>query len=165
MREIIVKLYKFEELTEKAKEKARDWFRAGYDGQFEWDYVREDAEEIGLKITELRPTGIQGDNHGEFVTTARECAEKVLKDHGDTCETFKDARAYLKEIDALELDEDGEYKDQDTADEITREFKRSLLEDYRVMLEEAHEYRNSAECIDEDMAANEYEFTEDGERA
>lgn len=165
MREIIVKLYKFEELTEKAKEKARDWFRSGFDGQFEFDTILEDAKEVGLKILELRPTGIQGNNRGEFITTARECAEKIVKNHGESCETYKTAAAYLKDISTLEVDEDGEFVNEDEADELTKEFKYSLLEDYRVTFEKEEEYQNSDEVVDENIIANEYEFTDDGERA
>lgn len=165
MRTIKTNVYKFDELSDDAKEKARDWYRQGYDGADVWEYVKDDAKEIGLKITELRPTGIQGNNDGEFITTARECAEKIIKNHGETCETFKTARAYLKDIDALELDEDDEFVDEDAADELTKEFKYSLLEDYRVIYEKDEEYQNSDEVVDESIIANDYEFSEDGARA
>lgn len=160
-----IKLYKFDELSDDAKEKAREWYREGYDGQFEWEYILDDSKGIGLKILELHPIGTRGCNKGEFITTARECAEKVLKNHGENCETYKTARAYLKDIDALELDEDGDFVDEDTADEVTKDFKYSLLENYRIMFEKEVDYQNSDEVVDESIIANEYEFTEDGEIA
>ena len=43
--------YKFEELSPKAKEKARDWFREGALDYDWWDSTYEDAASIGLKIT------------------------------------------------------------------------------------------------------------------
>lgn len=168
MREITVKLYRFNELSDKAKEKARNWFREGYTGEFEWENIQDDAKEIGLKITELRPTGIQGNNEGEFITTARECAEKILKNHGETCETYKTAKGYLQDLAALAIVEGGDvgdYEDQNAADELTKEFKYSLLEDYRVILEKEEEYQNSDEVVDENIIINEYEFTENGEIA
>ena len=165
MRIIETKVYKFEELNEEAKEKARDWFREANDGWTEFATILEDAKEIGLKITALRPTGIQGNNEGRFITTARECAEKILKNHGEGCETFKTAGAYLKDIDALELNDDGDFVDEDTANELTRDFKYSLLEDFRIMFEQEGEYQNSDEVVEENIIANEYEFTEDGQCA
>ncbi len=161
-----INVYTFDELNDKAKEKARDWFREGdfSVSQDAFDYAQEDAEQIGLRIVSLRPTGIQGNNEGRFITTARECAEKILKNHGESCETFTTARAYLKDIDALELDEDGEFINEDEADELTKEFKYSLLEDYRIMFEKEEEYHNSDEIVDENILANEYEFDEQGKR-
>ncbi len=167
MRIIEIKLYKFNELSESAKEKARDWYREGAFriDQDAFDYVQGDSEDIGLRIVSLRPTGIQGNNEGRFITTAQECAEKVLANHGDACETHKTAKAYLKDRAALAVDDDGDFVDQDAADELTRDFLYSLLEDYRIMFEKEVDYQNSDSAVNEMIEANEYEFTEDGERA
>jgi hypothetical protein len=50
----------------------------------------------------------------------------------------------------------------DTED-IDANFLRSLLEDYRIMLQKEYEYLTSEETIIETIEANEYEFTEKGE--
>lgn len=57
------KVYKFAELSDEAKNKARDWFREGA-LDYDWfDSVYEDAKSIGLKITSFdlgRSQDIQG---------------------------------------------------------------------------------------------------------
>lgn len=48
---IIRELYTFDELDEKAKKKARDWYRQGlYNDTFEFDHVIEDAKEVGKHL-------------------------------------------------------------------------------------------------------------------
>ena len=42
------------------------------------------------------------------------------------------------------------------------EFRRSILEDYRIILQTEFEYLTSEEAIVEIIEANEYEFTADG---
>lgn len=68
MREITTKIYTFDELSDDAKEKAREWFRQGvFDDSNYWDHVYEDAKEIasmfGLDIQKIYFTGFasQGD--------------------------------------------------------------------------------------------------------
>lgn len=164
MREITVKLYQFEELTETAKEKARQWFREGNDGSFEWENVQEDAKGIGLIIESLDQHRA---NRGHFERFAEDTAKRITEEHGATCETYKDAKIYLDALKALPRDEDGELSlyDQDKAEEFEKGFLHDLLEDYRVMFESDIEFNNSDEIVDENIIANEYEFTEDGKRA
>lgn len=49
------KVYKYKELSDKAKAKAIDWFRQGYPDYDWWDYLYEDfdkrAQELGIEIT------------------------------------------------------------------------------------------------------------------
>lgn len=165
MRTIKTNVYKFNELNDTAKEKARNWYREGNTGEFEWENIQEDAKTIGLEIIQLdthRP------NKGRFLASAEETAHKIEKEHGETCETHKTAKAYLKErdgvIESAERDENGEFtlKIDDKLNECDAEFLRSLLEDYRIMLERNIEYQNSDEAVDENIEANEYEFNEEG---
>lgn len=109
---------------------------------------------------------------GEFLESARECAEKILKNHGDTCKTFKLAESFLKERDELvntaPRDESGELeseRDLDEAlDECEKEFQNSLAHEYACMLDRELTYQMSDECVDDSIRANEYTFTEDGKR-
>jgi hypothetical protein len=162
MKEIITKVYKFDELSETAKEKVRDWFRQGNDGSFEWENILDDAKTIGLEVHSLDQ---HRRNEGEFIRGAVECAEKILKEHGESCATYQTAKNYLEDRNKLALDEDGEFIDVDNADELTEEFLHDLLEDYRIMLEKDIEYQNADEQIDENIRLNEYDFEEDGRRA
>ena len=95
-------------------------------------------------------------------------AHYITKNHGEQCETYKTAAAYLKERDEL-IDTWPSDGDQDTLDEkldeLDEEFTESILEDYRIILDKEHDYRLSDEAIDEDISANEYLFTEEGKRS
>ena len=165
MREITVKLYQFDELNEDAKDKAREWCRDdhGMKGQWAWDQVQEDAENVGLKIMRLhdhRP------NEGKFIGTALETLESILKEHGNNCETHKTAQRYEKSLrEAIEAVNQDEPEACDKLEDVETELLADLLEDYRIMYNENIEYAYSDEAIDEDMRANEWEFTEMGKRA
>ena len=62
-----INVYSFDELSEQAKEKAREWFRAGTLDYEWWDGVFEDAKRvgalIGIGIDDIRFSGFwsQGD--------------------------------------------------------------------------------------------------------
>ena len=63
---VSTEVYKFDELTDEAKERAREWFRAGnLEGYDWWEFVFEDAANIaelfGLDIRQRRVTLQNGD--------------------------------------------------------------------------------------------------------
>lgn len=165
------KVYTFDELTDKAKERARDWYRE-HALDYDWyDCTYEDAKTIGLEITGF-DLGRAQTVDARFLSSAEETAHKIEKEHGEKCETFIDAKAYLVQRDALvnaaEKDENGDFVDEyaldNALDEIDTEFLRTLCEDYRIMLEKEMEYLLSDESVDETILANEYTFTETGKR-
>lgn len=164
-------IYTFDELIEKAKEKARDWWREGALDYNWWQFIYEDADGIGLKIS-----GFDLDRRrhatGEFTFPAVEVAAKTIKEHGEKCETFATATAFLKErktfMESAEKDEWGElatYELQGELDDIENDFLKSLLEDYAIMLQREHDFHLEDEQVDESIMANCYEFTEDGKVA
>lgn len=67
MRTMTVKVYRFDELSEDAKEKARDWWREGGLEYEWWDFIFEDAKEagkiLGIDIKDVYFSGFwsQGD--------------------------------------------------------------------------------------------------------
>lgn len=172
MREITTKIYTFDELSDKAKEKARDWYREHALDYDWWDHVYDDAERVGLKI-EAFDLDREGYVDAEFMASAEETAHKIETEHGETCATFKTAKGYLKKrdelIDAWPKDENGDFENECQLDVeldiLDHEFLDSLQEDYRVILEKEMEWLMSDECIDDNMTANGYEFTADGKRA
>jgi hypothetical protein len=170
MRTIITetKAYKFEELTDQQKEKAIDkLYDISVDHDW-WDSVYDDAEQIGLKITEFDIDRGSYCN-GEFIETAPEVAKLIIANHGKKCETYKTAENYLKELKEFAKsemaknadDEDFTEDDIDFSD-IDDEFLKSLLEDYLTMLRHEYEYLTSEEAIIETINANDYEFDENG---
>ena len=183
MRIIETKVYTFNELSDEVKAKVIEKnLYLNVDHEW-WENVYEDAENVGLKITGF-DIGRGQDCTGAFTTYAKKVAESILKEHGEQCETWKTASDYMQEytkVIANECQEEADeicvafnlqegfcdvnhdyYYDPDTED-IDAEFLRSLLEDYRIMLQKEYEYLTSEEAIIECIAANEYEFTEKGE--
>jgi len=166
------KVYKFEELSEEAQDKALNDL-ANFEVDREWwdntlDY---DAKYIGLQIDSFdidRGNSIKG----SFIASAEETAHKIESDHGESCDTYKTAKQYLKDrdeaINTCPRDENGdidEYECDKRLDELDSEFLRAILEDYLVILR--HEYENitSREYLLDLIEANEWEFTEDGRLA
>lgn len=183
-------VYTFDELSEKAKEKAiTKCYDTNVDYEW-WENVYEDAENIGLKISEFdigRGSYVKGD----FLLLAYDVAQAIIKEHGAECETFKTALNYIETRrehiqkeklehaqlfadDLCRVDKDqftwngliyGEnYLDDENinTDEIDDEFLQSLCEDYRIMLQREYEFLTSEEAIIETIQANEYEFDEEG---
>ncbi len=178
-RQKTITVYKFDELSEDAKEKAlarlsdinvdHDWYEHIYDG----------AKEIGLIITEfnLDRNIIKGD----IRLNVPEVCKLIRKHHGKETETYKTAVDYLNDY----IEEFKKYRDkyngmgsmyefdnavqalyefegEDEATDILCDFKKALLEDYLIILKQEYEYLTSKEAIIESIEANEYEFDENG---
>jgi hypothetical protein len=160
--------YSFSELSEQAKETAINKFRDINTDFGWWDFIYEDASEIGLKIT-----GFDLDRYrhatGKFTLSAVEVAQNILNNHGEQCGTHKLAEKFLSShgpIFAEYMDEDSEkYESAETEEELMEledEFLSDLLEEYSLMLQTEFEYLESDEAIIQTIEANEYEFTENG---
>lgn len=164
MKTIKVRVYTYDELNEDAKEKALGWWAEGFDGAFEWDCTKEDAENVGLVLE-----GTDRDRMtGHFQVSGEECAKAILKEHGPKCETYKTAKQFLKDFNRMAepIDEDTKAHDEweQYREECETEFLRSILEDYRTMLDKDYEYNQYGEGAIESIRANEYTFTKDGKR-
>lgn len=168
MRTIRIKLYKFNELSESAKEKAIQSLsdiNVDYDW---WESIYEDAESIGLKINSF---DLDRNRHakGEFNLAANEVAANIFRDHGEDCQTYKTAASFIAEWEPVfnnYMDENHEDYESNESEErlinIESEFLKSLLEDYSTMLQEEYEYLTSEKAIIETIEVNDYEFTQDG---
>lgn len=168
MREKTINIYKFSELSEKAQEKAIQWFQGGvYDHDW-FESTYEDANNIGLKITSFDTE--RRDIDGAFTQDAVDVANAIIKDHGDTCDTYIDAVNFLKERKAIMEPTDEDVEDYDNlmdeyetaCEEIDAEFEHTILEDYLSILRKEAEYLESREYAVEGIEANEYEFNEEG---
>lgn len=156
MRDITFKVYQFSELSEEAKQKAIENCRE-FALEDQWyEFIYEDAKTIGLEIT-----GFDLDRgrycKGEFSKHPLDVVREIIKNHGEQCETYKTAMRYAP---ALKLASDA--NDDEALANTEHEFLNDLLEDYRAMLQQEYEYRNSDEAIKEMIEANEYEFLANG---
>jgi len=179
-------LYTLDELSEKAQEAALlALWDLNVDHEW-WDQSYEDAANVGVKITGF-DLGRSWDIDLE-VSDPVATADKILEQHGPTCDTYQEAETYLKArkeatasalqtMEALQEDEydneqersdtlaDAEYDLENTLADLDHDFTKALGECYLQMLHNDYEYLTSEEAIKETIEANEYEFTEGGELA
>jgi len=147
MRTIETIVYKFDELSDAAKERARDWYREFALDYEWWEFTYEDAERIGLKISEFDT--YHGNIKGNLLKSVGEVCGLILQEHGKDTDTYKLAQTY--------------YARKRTAHPYdVEDFTHDLLEEYLSMLRQEVDYQLSTECVDESIRANEYEFTESG---
>ena len=156
-----IKLFSLDELDQRARDRAIDSLRGAQVDHDWWDCTYDDAKRVGLKITSF---DLDRSRHaeGEFIDGALNCANAILKEHGEGCETRSDALTFLTAFDALPDQDSDDYRDDDF-DEIEGEFLKALCESYSLILQREYEYLTSDEAIEEMIAANEYEFTEEGD--
>lgn len=157
-----INIYQFNELSEQAKQKAMEWYLAGEDFSFAWECIVDDAKNVGLIIKQLDDHKF---NKGFFVLSASDTANKILVNHGEDCETYKDAKEYLEKVVFIRSSKLDESEMENELEMYETNFLNNLLEDYRIMLNRDIEYQQSEACIAENIEANEYEFLESGERA
>jgi hypothetical protein len=85
MRTIKVQLYQFDELTEEAREKAREWFRDGVSSDFQFfsEYIIDDTKTIGklfgLDIKHVFYSGFYSQGDGAFFEGSYEYKKDGLK--------------------------------------------------------------------------------------
>ncbi len=151
---IIKTYYKFKELSEEAQEKAIEkLWDLNVDPEW-WESTYDDAKTIGLKITGF---DINHGNkiHGNFTISATECAELIMKNHGESCDTYILAREFIADCDRKE-------ENTDEREELEVEFERAIKEEYLSILRKEYEYLTSREAIIECINSNDYEFNEEG---
>lgn len=164
-----INLYSFDECSEELKEKIlENYWDINVNDSFWYESIIEDAQRIGLKITEFDIEGRHID--GDCILDHTEIAHKILEEHGEQCDTYKLAEAFLQErgeiVNTAPRDDDGEFEDErkldDDLDECESEFKHNLLEEYLSIFRKEYEYQTSEEQVIESIRANEYTFNEKG---
>lgn len=155
MKTVELTVYKFDELNDKAKERARAWYRRDFEYPW-WSEVQDSLKtfcaEFGVKVLDYS----MGDTRDEYIKTDATNANFrgfKLKDFDrnamptgycldcDLRYTFADE--FKKHGDAL-----GAFKD--------------ALNAFLIGVRNDVEYQYSDEAVDESLVCNEYDFTEDG---
>lgn len=169
MKTVTINLYSFSELSKEVQVKVlSDLSSINVDHNW-WEPIYDDAANIGLKLTTF---DLDRNKHaeGEFTLSANEVAEKILKEHGEMCETYETADTFMIEWQPIFND----YIDKTSANYESKElegslrdmeddFLNSLLEDYVDMLEKECDHLQSEEAILETIELNNYIFEENGE--
>jgi hypothetical protein len=98
-----------------------------------------------------------------FNNSAKNTAETVIANHGVTCESYKIAETFLKNLEQLQFAEDSEKTDALVIN-LEIDFSEAMSEYYLDLLCEEYEHCMSDEHIIDILEANNYEFTEAGAR-
>ena len=170
-----VTVYRFDELTDAAREKAREWFRTAIAHDIWWsESVVDDAKHVGAMIG-FEVDKIYWRDDGACwtgsVAYSAGCAAAVARECPQDSEIQRIARAWadLQRRNFYQIRGGVSANDQymrtsvdayraDDANQIVSEFADWV---YRA-LEKGYDYRMSDECVDGDIRANECEFDEDG---
>lgn len=156
MRTVRTKVYKFNELSRAAQQKAISEL---WDINVNLDFVTEDADNIGLNLTEWEQDSASFfyNVRGEFISSAGEVVENILREHGQDCGTYKLAMRYKT---AFQLTSDE--TDEELLSEREDLFLRGLLKEYKDILQNTFDDQTSEYQIICTIQGNEYEFTKDG---
>lgn len=166
MKIIEIKVYQFDELNDKAKQKAiANLSDINVDSDW-WESTYEDAKNVGIEISEFDLD--RGDFcKGKFIENALFTANKIKEEHGEDCTTYKTALNFLEARTNLFL-KDGEERTgedeiiEEEVNDLEEEFLYDILRNYLKILKDEYEYLTSEKAIIEGIEANEYDFTEDG---
>lgn len=168
MRTIKTTVYLYDELDEKAQAKVREeWMDVSL--AYDWrNNIYEDAERIGLKISECNI------DHGSYLLgvwaqTPMEVAQAIVENHSEICKTYKLARTFLDVVKDLPENDSEEafipdfHIPENKREELEEEFSKSIKQAYLDILRDEYEYLTSDEQVAEAIRANGYAFTADGE--
>ena len=173
MKTIEIQLFKFDELSDKAKEKAIEE-NYNWNVLYDWyENVYEDAKNVGITINEFdidRGNSCQI----EFRYDETDICQKIIMEYGEGCKTYKIATKFLLDHDELVkkysngiktdiVAEDNEEDFDNEIIELETELHHELSEEYLSILRKEYEYLTSEEAIAETLEANEIEFTINGE--
>lgn len=196
MKTIETIVYNFDELNDKSKEKAREWFKEGMANETFWsECVIEDSKNIasllGIEIDKIYFSGFSSQGDGAFFigkfrasnVKAGEVMKHAPKDEvlHRIAKEFENIALYHPNLyfstthngryhhensvyfDFEEINNDKEIRNYELFDDTKDVAKRFMKWIYK-QLENAWNYENSNESVDENIRANEYTFTEDGKR-
>ena len=154
METIELTLYRFDELGDKAKEKAREWYRDGL--EYHWfsesmDSIRAFAKHFGVTVKDWSIGG-----YGSYIhTDATNANFRGLK--------LADIdRDYMPTGYCLDADLWQEFYDQFKQTGDAKHAFEQALEEAISAIQRDIDYQFSDEAVDESMTFNEYKFTEDG---
>lgn len=154
MRTQVIEIYEYCELDKDAQERARrEVSGKGLQiGEYWYDGICEDAETVGLSITEFNlHRGYSIDM--EYMNMPDEVAQSILRNHGTCCDSYELAKSYLDEKSKLGADAD--------PIELETEFLSGLKRYYLKMLRHQLNWLYSDEAVI-DFAENHCEFYKDG---
>lgn len=178
----ITEVFQFNELSDKAKEKARDWFKAG--DTFDHDFIFEDAKEVGkilgIDITKIYFSGFSSQGDGACFTGKYSHAEDAvskIKEYAPLDTKLHDIAILLDLCNGVnaEIQHSDRYYHSNTMtfcfdglprdeESIIKDALKSFADWIYSQLNKEYDWTQTNEYVDDCIVANEYEFTKDGAR-
>ena len=194
MRTEALHIYTYEELSDEAKAKARDWYRKNDDNEYS-EFVIDDAKEVaalmGWEIDKVYYSGFWSQGDGacfEGIMRYNKGCAKLVKAYTNDAELNRIAKAWqdlqrqnfyalrasvkhrghyqhemCTEFDCGDTRHNYGWLQNPEAEDDTKEIARDFMRWIYKRLESEYEYSVSDEVVAENIIANGYEFTEDGE--
>ena len=169
-------VYQFSELTDRAKDKARDWYRQGI--EYDWGHdnmasLKAFASWFDLKIKNYSLGG--SDNRSQGVSFEVTIDDKIAELQGVRLWKWFNNQRALPDLSG-NCPFTGYCFDETLLDGIRKflnrpwnctyeELMQDCIDDFCKDYANDVDYQYSDEAVDESIAANEYEFLEDGSRA
>ena len=192
MKTVETNVFTFDELTDRAKEKARAWYREGA-LDYEWydclfDDVKHVAGLMGIDIDNIYFSGFESQGDGamftgsysyrkggvkeveeyapldsEVISIARNLAN-IQKKYFYRLSASCEHRGHYYHENCMSVDvyDDGRYNATREAEDEITAELRDFARLIYQRLEAEYNYLNSDEVVEESIRANEYEFYEDG---
>jgi len=188
MRVLETNVYTFDELSDDAKDRAREWWRDRFSQDSDWHaFAIEDAKEcmalLGFAVTDVRYTGFWSQGDGACFTGSWSASDvkpvRAMHDHAPKDDTLlrlsrdlnrlarrdKGAHAILTHRDRycheMTIGFDVDAKRDDARDSLVELARGAMRWIYR-QLEREFEYQTTDEQVEDAIRANEYEFTDTG---
>ncbi len=194
MRTEALHIYTYEELSDEAKAKARDWYRKNDDNEYS-EFVIDDAKEVaalmGWEIDKVYYSGFWSQGDGacfEGIMRYNKGCAKLVKAYTNDAELNRIAKAWqdlqrqnfyalrasvkhrghyqhemCTEFDCGDTRHNYGWLQNPEAEDDIKEIARDFMRWIYKRLEAEYEYSVSDEVVAENIIANGYEFTEDGE--
>lgn len=186
-----VQVFKFDELSDKAKEKARDWYRQAGESDQWWDGVFEDVKDIaklmGVEIERIGFSGFASQGDGAHFVGSFKYGQGCAKAVATYAPLDKDIQGIAKGWQALQaanfykltgtvkhqghyqhencttfdVYRDGDWAGPEAVD-ATQEVMRDFMRYIYRRLEKEYNFLNEDSQVDANILGNDYEFTADG---
>lgn len=155
MKKHTITTYSFNELKPEAQANVVErLYNINVVGDWWYDTMREDAQEIGLNLTDFDLYRQTID--GALTEPLPDVLKLIFDNHGVDTATFKLAKQYEAKLVAIDPENEAQLED------LERDFTKELLEEYLQMIQREYDFQTSREQIVAALEANEYEFYQDG---
>lgn len=189
MQTMTIETYKYDELSDDAKEKAREWFSKGALDYDWWEYIYDDAKEclgmLGFEIDDIQFSGFWSQGDGACFTgswSASNVHSGKLREHAPQDQELGRIGSALRKIargsknGSATLTHTGRYSHEHSVnidagelrtmaqEEEFGDLARDAMKWIYGRLQAEYEYQMADEQIAENIRANEYDFTASGSR-